>query len=162
MERDFENMNDVDNLDDRELKDLIIQELKEFGDIDSDLVDVQVAQGIVTLSGRVGTEQEFQEIGHVVTDLLGLERVTNEMVIDELMRHEAPEAADDAAAEERDSDPILGKRTNVTEDSASHLVEDLDAEMYGTRDVKRATEEGLSYEPPEGPMQEGSLSGENH
>jgi hypothetical protein len=162
MERDFENIKDIDNLDDPELKDLIIQELNEYGDIDPDLVDVQVADGRVTLSGRVGTEQEWQEIEHVVTDLLGLERVTNEMVVDELMRAQAPDGADDAAAEERDSDPILGKRSNVTEDSASHLVEDLESEMYGTRDVQQAVEEGRSWEPPEGPMQEGSESQENH
>jgi hypothetical protein len=162
MERDFENIHDIDNLDDQELKDLIVQELGEYGDIDPDLVEVRVVEGQVTLGGRVGTEQEWQEIEHVVTDLIGVERYTNEIVVDELMRAEQPEAADDAVAEEREAQPILGKRPVITEDSASHLVEDLESEMYGTQDVQQAIEEGRSYEPPEGPVQEGTFSRENH
>src|SRR5436309_1133866 len=110
MERDFEDLHDIDSLDDRELRDLIIQEIGEYNELDPDLVDVSVNNGHVTLSGRVGTEQELQEIEHVVTDVLGVERYSNELVVDELVRAEAPEAADEAAAEERESQPMLGKR----------------------------------------------------
>lgn len=153
MERDFENIHDIDNMDDGDLRALIVQELGEYGAIDPDLVNVQVSEGVVTLSGRVGTEQEWQQIEHVVTDVIGVERCNNELVIDELVRAEAPEAADDSVALERESQPVLGKRTDNTEDSASHLVENLEGEMYGTQDVQQAIEEGLSYEPPSGPVQ---------
>jgi hypothetical protein len=156
MAGDFEDVHDIDIMDDGELRDLIIQELGEYSQIDPDLVEVSVEGGAVTLSGRVGTEQELQQIEHVVTDVLGIERVNNEIVIDELVRAEAPEAADDAVALEREAQPMLGKRPDNVEDSAAHLVENLEGEMYGTQDVQQATEEGLSWEPPEGPVQEGT------
>src|SRR5688572_33493490 len=116
MADDFEDLYDLDNLSDEDLRDLVRQELSEYPEIDTDLVDVQVVDGRVQLSGRVGTEQELQQIEHVITDVIGLSAVDNEMVVDELVRGEMPEAADDAAAYEMSVDPQMGTGARRTED----------------------------------------------
>ncbi|MEX2283354.1 MAG: BON domain-containing protein [Gemmatimonadota bacterium] len=162
MADDFENLYDLDNLNDAELRDLVRQQLSEYPEIDPDLVDVQVVDGRVQLSGRVGTEQELQQIEHVITDVIGLSAVDNEMVVDELVRGEMPEAADDAAAYERSVDPQMGTGARRTEDSARHLQGDTSAELYGTHDPQQATEGGLAYVPPDRPIQQGTESRENH
>jgi hypothetical protein len=162
MAEDFEDLYDLDNLSDAELRDLVRQELSEYPEIDPDLVEVQVVEGRVQLSGRVGTEQELQQIEHVITDVIGVARVDNGLVIDELVRGEMPEAADDAAAHEMSVDPQAGTGARRTEDSARHLAGDLASELYGTHDPQQAVQDGLAYEPPDRPVQEGTRSRENH
>ena len=162
MSKDFEDIHDIENLDDDSLRELVYQELTEYPEIDPDLVDVEVDNGRVRLSGRVGTEQELQQVEYVVSDVLGVQTVTNDLVIDELVRGERPEAADDAAAADRAIEPQLGRGEERTSDTASHLIEDSKAEMFGTQDVQEAVAGGLSYEPPDRPIQEGTRSRENH
>lgn len=164
MAGDYEDLYDLDNLDDDEIHDLIIQELSEYGDIDTDLLDIQALDGFITLGGRVGTEHELQVVENVVTDLLGIGNYSNEIVIDELTRLELSEAADDARieAESADENSTLGGEDDRTDPQASHLLEDLSGELYGTQNLMRAIEEGESYEPPDKPIQEGSWSEEDH
>ena len=119
-------------------------------------------RGNVRLAGRVGTEQEVQTIEHVVTDLIGLERVRNELVIFDAVRGERSEAADDAAIEEMEADPQLASGGDTTSDTAQHLVEDLEAEQFGTHDPQEAAERGTTYEPPDRAIQQGSYSIEDH
>jgi osmotically-inducible protein OsmY len=97
---DFQDIYDIDNLGDDDLKDLVLQELREYPEIDVDLIEVQVREGAIRLSGRVGTEQEVQQVEHVITDLLGVGQVANELVVDELVRGARSEGADDAWIEE--------------------------------------------------------------
>jgi hypothetical protein len=47
-----------------------------------------------------------------------------------------------------------------TSDTADHLHGDGRSEAEGTRDVQEAIEEGRSYNPPDGPFQEGVGEGE--
>lgn len=162
MADDFENLYDTEHLNDSELRELVYQQLREYPEIDPDLVDVTVADGQIRLAGRVGTEQELQQIEHVLTDVLGLSDVANDLVIDELVRGERSEAADEAAAEDASADPQAGSGARRTEDSAKHLLGDLSAEMYGTHDPQQATQEGTAYEPPDRPIQEGTWSREQH
>jgi hypothetical protein len=161
MADDYERIFDIENMSDGDLRDLVYQELREYPEIDPDLVDVKVRGGVVRLTGRVGTEQELQGIEHVITDLIGA-RVNNELVIDELVRGEQPEAADDALAEEIEADPQMGTGAERTEDTAKHLLGDLEAEMYGTHDPQEAVQDGIPYEPPDRPVQEGTWSREQH
>lgn len=164
MARDYDNLYDITNLDDGELKDLVLQQLREYPDIDVDLVEVNVDQGRVHLSGRVGTEQEVQTVESVVTDLLGVDRVRNELVIFDAVRGERSEAADDALIEELEADPQMasGAGTQNTSDTAQHLVEDLEAEHFGTHNVQEAVERGTTYEPPDRAIQQGTYSIEDH
>jgi hypothetical protein len=162
MADDYENLFDIENLSDQELTDLVRQQFREYPEIDPDRVEVSVEQGRVRLEGRVGTEQELQQIEHVLTDLLGVSALSNELVVDELVRGERSESADDAAAEDLAADPQTGTGARRTEDSAKHLLGDTAAELYGTHDPQQAIQDGLAYEPPDRPVQEGSWSRENH
>jgi hypothetical protein len=161
MARDYDDLYDITNLDDSELKELVQQELREYPDIDADLVEVNVDGGQVRLSGRVGTEQEVQTAEHVISDLLGGDRVSNELVVSGAMRGERAEAADDALIEDMEADPEFSGAGN-TSDTAQHLVENLEAEHFGTHDAQEAAERGTSYEPPDRAIQEGTYSIEDH
>lgn len=164
MAREYDDLYDLSNLDDNEIKDLVLQELHEYPDIDPDLVEVNVQGGVVRVSGRVGTEQEVQTVEQVITDVLGIQNVNNELVVDEIVRGERSEAADDAFIEDIEADAQLGVGTasNTTSDTAQHLVEDLEAEQFGTHNPQEATERGTAYEPPDRPVQRGSYSREDH
>ena len=163
MARDYENVYDLDSMDDSEIEELIRQQFDEMPEIDSEVVDVVVDHGFVELHGRVGTEQELQQIEQVVTDLLGVQRYRNNLVVDELRRAEADEGADDAAAEDEEiEDQLLGEDARNTEPSAEHLVEDVRTQLYGTRDLQDAIQQGESYNPPTRPIQEGVRGHENH
>src|SRR5688500_5588469 len=107
MAGDFENLHDIENLDDNELKQLILQQINEYPGLDADLIEIRVENHGVILNGRVGTEQELQQIEHVVSDLLGVEDVRNDVVVDELMRADSSEAADEAASEAAAEQPAL-------------------------------------------------------
>ena len=118
--------------------------------------------GHIYLEGRVGTEQELQAIEHTVTNIAGGDSVTNELMVDALLRGEAAAAADVAAADADAAEPALGGGGHNTSDTAAHLLDDAEHDMYGTRDATEAIERGFSYNPPDGPIQEGSRSEENH
>lgn len=162
MPGDFEDLYDLENMDDEAIAALIRQELDEYPDIDPDDVVVDVENGFVTLSGRIGTEQELHEIEFLLSDVLGIANYSNELIIDELVRAEYSAGADDAVVEDEEVEAQLGESGRRTEPSADHLLEDIEGEAYGTQDMQRAIERGEAYEPPIRPIQEGSWSEENH
>jgi len=160
MARDYEDVHGLDSLPDDDVRDLIAQRLGEADDIDSERIEVRVDAGHIYLEGRVGTEQELQVAEQLVTNIAGSESVTNELVVDALVREQRSEAADIAAAEDAAADPALGEGGHRTSDTAEHLLDDTERDLYGTRNPKEAIERGFSYNPPEGPVQEGSRSEE--
>src|SRR5918912_4553053 len=99
MARDFEDIHDLDDLSDDELRDLVRNNLAAHKGLDPDDISVQVEDGVVHLAGRVGTETERRIAERVVTDVLGAEQVENEIVIDPIRRAESPEAIDDHLAD---------------------------------------------------------------
>jgi len=164
MADDFEDLYSLDNLDDSEVYDLILQELHEYADLDTDMIEIQVQDGFITLGGRVGTEQELQEIESVLSDVLGAANYSNEITIAGVARTEHSEAADDVPGEIElaDAESPLGEGDDRTDPQAVHLLEDLPGELYGTHDVQKAIERAEAYEPLDRPIQEGSWSEENH
>ncbi|WP_211335026.1 BON domain-containing protein [Thiocapsa rosea] len=50
--------------------------------IDHALIRVQTRSGIVTLTGRVPTQAQKRDAGHIASDTTGVERVENELVVD--------------------------------------------------------------------------------
>ncbi|MGH7505435.1 MAG: BON domain-containing protein [Longimicrobiales bacterium] len=162
MAEDYEDIDDLESLEDGELRDLILERLNDYPALDTDLVEVAVADGRVTLSGRVGTERELQEFEHVLTDVIGVTRVENGIVVDELVRAEYPEPADEAAEVHAADKGPTGAGADRTEDSAEHLMRDTAAEQFGTDSVSEAVERGYAYDPPDQPIQEGTDSRENH
>jgi hypothetical protein len=156
MAEDFSRIHDFDRMTDDEIYDLVVQQLREYPEVDVDDVEVQVRDGHVTLAGRVSSDREVQVARAAVVDLLGVERFTSDLVVDELRRGMAPEAADDAVAADRETEDQLGEEDPNQSDTAQHLDEDLSSQMYGTRDVQQAVEEGATYEPPDRPVSDGS------
>jgi hypothetical protein len=152
---------DFSGMTDDELYDVVVQHLREHPEVDEGWVQVGVKDGHVTLSGRVGSDSEVSVAEQVVTEILGLE-LTNELMVDELHRGETPEAADDAVMADLEVDSQYGDTNEQQSDTAAHLVEDLDAQTYGTHSVTDAIENGAAYEPPDRPMGEGYGSREDH
>ena len=158
MARDYEDIHDLSLLDDVELRDLVRERLVENGGVDADNVTVRVEDGMVRLLGRVGTEQELRVAERVLSDVIGIRRYANELVVDANRRSEAPEAADDAVAQVDADDYILGDPPDQIEDTAEGVglaSEDIESQLYGTRDVQDAIREGESYSPPTRPTPEG-------
>jgi hypothetical protein len=159
MAHDFENTDDVGDLSDRELRDLVRARLAEHRGLDVNDIEVQVQDGVVRLGGRVGTEAERRVAEHVVTDVIGITSVENQVLVDPLRRAESPEAVDDHLADEEDrAGLLLGDRPVPLSPEADHLEEDLDSRLFGTSDVQNAIERGTAWIPPESPTPEG-LSG---
>lgn len=162
MPHDFEDATSREALTDEELGSLIGAQFSDYQHLDTDLVDVHVEAGRVTLSGRVGTEREYQQFEHVVTDVLGIRAVSNEIVVDELVRKQLSEEPEVAAAEHAAEEGSQSGSADRTSDTADHLLDDTAAEQFGTRDSSAAIERGQAYEPPSHPIQEGTESREQH
>ena len=165
MARDFENLHDLEDLNDGELRDLVRSHLRDHNGIDPDDITVRVADGAVILEGRVGTDGERRIAEHVLTDVVGIASVQNNLVVDAIRRAESPVAMDDHLAEEdRTGGLLLGDRAVPLSPEAEHLADDEDAELSGTTDVGKSIVEGTPWIPPESPTQEGieGSSGEDH
>jgi len=160
MARDFENLSDPDDLNDRELRDLVRARLEEHNALDIDDITVRAANGEVILEGRVGTDAERQIAEHVITDVIGITSVRNNLVVDALRRAESPMAIDEHLAEEdRTGGLLLGDRPVPLSPEAEHLADDVDADLSGTSDIGKSIAEGTAWIPPEAPTQEGIDSG---
>jgi hypothetical protein len=165
MARDFENLHDLEDLNDNELRDLVRSHLRDHNGIDPDDITVRVSDGAVVLEGRVGTDGERRIAEHVLTDVVGIASVQNNLVVDPIRRAESPVAMDDHLAEEdRTGGLLLGDRAVPLSPEAEHLADDVDAELSGTTDVGKSIVDGTPWIPPESPTQEGieGSSGEDH
>jgi BON domain len=159
MARDYEDIQNLDQLDDREIRDLVRERLAEHNGLDIDDIVVRVENGAITLAGRVGTEAERRIAEHILTDVLGIEEFTNDLVIDPIRRAESPIDMDDHLAEEdRSEGLLLGDRAVPMSPEAEHLADDAETDLAGTTDVQDAIEGAKSWNPPESPTPEG-LSG---
>ncbi len=157
MAHDFEDLFDLDDLSDDELQSLVRDELADYATIDADSIFVRAEDGVVYLSGRVGTEEERRIAEHVLTDVLGINEYENNLVVDPIRRDEEPEAVDEHLGEVAARDEgILGEAPDLQADpEAEHLEEDLEARLYGTHDLQSAIERGTPWVPPDSPTQEG-------
>lgn len=158
MAQDFENVFDLDDLSDAELRSLVRDQLAQDDAIGVDGILVHVKDGYVTLSGRVGTAGEKQIADHVLSDVIGLETYANDIFVDSVRRDEEPEAADDAvarAASSSDETLLGGSDLSDTDDEARRASDNDDASLFGTRDMGSVMENGVPWVPPDGPTPEG-------
>jgi hypothetical protein len=157
MAGDFEDLHDIENLSDRELRDLVREHLEASTALDIDDITVRVEDGVVILEGRVGDAGEEQVAEHVLTDVLGITKFQNNLVPDEIRRATSPEAIDDHLAEEdRTSGLLLGDRPASLTDESAHLADmPEDEEPEGTSDVSKSIETANPWIPPESPTPEG-------
>ena len=158
MAQDFENVFDLDDLSDEELRGLVRDQLVRDDSLDVDGILVHVKDGYVTLSGRVGTEGEKQIADHILSDVIGLESFSNDLFVDPVRRDEEPEAADDAVARAatRGEDPLLGgDDLSSTDDEARRAKDNDDDSLFGTRNIENVMENGVPWTPPDEPTPEG-------
>jgi BON domain len=158
VEKDYEDIDEIDELTDGELRALIRDRLEEQVAFDPNDVQIGVRGGVVHLSGRVGTEQELRIVEHVITDLIGIKEVKNDLVVDPIRRAESPTPIDEHLADEELHEGILlGDGPRGEDPEAEHLHEDIRAELFGTTDVQESIEEGIPWNPPDGPTPEGGF-----
>jgi len=167
MARDFEDIHDIDDLNDDELRGLVREHLAAHNGLDIDDITVQAQNGNVILSGRVGTDGERLIAEHIVTDLVGAQNCRNDIFVDPSRRAISPEAIDEHLVDEdRREGLLLGDRPVPLSPEAEHREEDLGAELYGTTDVQESIENGIGWIPPESTTQEGLTDrgefGEDH
>jgi hypothetical protein len=156
MSNDFEDLHDLDDLSDDELRAVVLEHLGSHPGLDVDDLTVTVEDGIVCLGGRVGTEEELRMAERVVIDTLGVDRFESELVVDPIRRPEAPIAIDDQLVEEeRESGLLLGDHPRPLEPTVDEVEEDLDARLFGTADVQKAIADGTAWIPPQSPTPEG-------
>src|SRR6185369_8798670 len=142
------------DLSDEELRALVRDRLAEHRGLDLRDITVTVHDRVVALTGRVGTDGERRVAERVITDLLGIETVRNNLVVDSLRRAESPEAADESLADDDEhSGLLLGDRAVPLSREAEHLEEDLDSRLFGTSDLGNAIQNGTSWSPPTSPTQ---------
>lgn len=153
---------DFGQMSDDEIRDVILQHLQEYPNVDAGWVEVDVKNGFVTLSGRVGTDGEAQVIESIIDDVLGIDDYSNELVVDELHRGEAAAGADEANVEAEENESQLGDGAQQQSDTADHLMENLEEQMYGTHDMQASIRDGTPYTPPDQPMPDGYDSREQH
>ena len=156
MAHDFEDMHNIEGLDDTELRDLVREQLREHAGLDIDEITVLAREGKVTLSGRVGNEGERRIAEHVLTDVLGVENYANDLVVDSLARVGNPEAADDSNEESSERGGGLRGDVEVSmTDESAHLADGADEDIAGTSDYQQVMEEGKTWNPPISPTAEG-------
>jgi hypothetical protein len=168
MARDFEDVHDLDNLSDRELRELVRQHLADSNAIDLDDITVSAEGGRVRLDGRVGTDQERRTADHILTDVLGLKDVDNRIFVDASRRALHSDDIEETLAEEESEEGLLlGDRPDSNSDTDAIASEnDLDSRLWGTTDVQKSIGEGTPWIPPESPTPEGPTGrgeyGEDH
>ena len=158
MARDYEDIHDIDDLDDDELHELVRDHLTANNFVDADDITVRVADGVVHLEGRVGSEAQSRVAERLVTDLLGIQTVENELVVDPLRRTESPEDIDEhVVAQDREVGLLLGDYPPQDTDDIVQARGDEDASerALGTTDVQDAIAHGTAYIPPSSPTPEG-------
>lgn len=165
MAQDFENVHDIDNLGDDELRDLVRQRIAEHNGLDADDITVTVDSGTIVLAGRVGTDGERRIAEHVVTDVLGITSVRNDLFVDAIRRAESPAAIDDHLAEEdRTEGLLLGDRPPQHDDEAYPVDGSEEQRLEGSTDIGDVIAHGVPWIPPESPTPEGieAAEGEDH
>ena len=158
MARDYEDIHDLDDLSDDELRELVRSHLREHRGLDADDISVEVEDGVVRLQGRVGTDGELRIAGHVITDVIGVEQLENELVIDPMRRAQSPEAVDDHLADEAEhAGLLLGDRPVPLSPEAEAASDEYEDEVgtLGSTAVGETIEKGVPWVPPERPTPEG-------
>ena len=122
-------MEDFNGLTSEELKEVIIEHLKNIG-IDTDTIEIIVSgTGPVVLTGKVNSDCERKMIKQTLMDVLDIEAIVDELVV--------IQSADTEDADSKSSD---------TPD-----LYDTDDETIGTEDAFQSVEDGIPYIPPSNP-----------
>lgn len=156
MADDFDNSDEIQNLSDDELKRYILDDFRSRKAFDVNDITVDVKDGQVTLTGRVGTEEELRIIDHVMTDVIAIRSIDNQLVVDEIRRAQSPEAIDEHIADEEEHGGLLlGDIPRPLSPEAEHLADMGPDDSMGTHDVQESIASAEPWIPPESPTPEG-------
>ncbi len=157
MARDYEDIFDLEDLDEGELKRLVRQVLRDYPSIDPDDITIHVQGDKVILAGRVGTAEEKRIAERIVGDRIGITNVESQLTVDQLRRSLNPEAADESVAFEESTEMTVSDQTLThRSDTDRAMAIDPEAEYTGTTDRQQAIEDGVPWIPPESPTPEGT------
>lgn len=160
MARDYENLNNIEDMSDDELRGVVREHLAAHNALDIDDLTVDVNTGFVILGGRVGTDGERLVAERIITDLLGVSRFRNEIFVDPTRRAISPDATDESLADDdRREGLLLGDRPVPLSPEAEDAEDDLEADLYGTTDVHKSIADADPWIPPESATQEGLVEG---
>ncbi len=124
-------MENIEGLSNEELKELILEHLREDG-VDPETIEVEVQDGPrVILKGKVDSGTQHEMIKQIITDIVGVEDIIDEIMVIQGV----------------DDDEILEE----DEEEEEKDVYDEDEEDTGTEDAFRAVEDGIPYIPPTNP-----------
>jgi hypothetical protein len=152
---------DLSDMGDEEIREVILGELRAHPNLDAEEIEVDVSDGRVVISGRVGTDAESRVASNVITDVVGATDLRNDLLVDSIHRGQRADGADDAAREEAEIESQLGD-TGQHSDTAEHLEDNAEEEAWGTSDMQSAIRDGTSYSPPDHPTPDGYDSREEH
>lgn len=156
MAHDYEDMHNIEGLSDAELRDLVREQLASHGAIDIDDITVSARDGTVVLSGRVGTDGERRIAEHVLTDVLGIQEFSNDLVVDALRRAESSMSPDENLADgAARAGTLLGDVEVPFSAESEHLAAGAEEDLYGTSDYQQVMEDGKTWNPPTSPTPEG-------
>ncbi len=156
MAHDYEDVFDIEDMDEGELKRLVRQVLRDYQTIDPLDIHIHVQDAKVILAGRVGTDEEKRIAERIVADRIGIENVESQLVVDPLRRSLNPEAADESVAFEQENETtVSGQTLNQRTDTDWASATDPEAEYTGTTDRQQAIQDGVPWIPPESPTPEG-------
>ena len=162
VERDYEDIRNTDQLSDNELRAMVRDAFEQQLAVDPDDVTISVRSGVVELSGRVGTDEELRIAERIVTDVIGLGKVRNNLFVAEMRRAQSPEAIDeDLVDEQLHEGLLLGDSPRPEDPESEHRHEDLRAELFGTTDVQHSIGGAIPWNPPDGPTPEGTEGSED-
>lgn len=116
---------------DRELEEYVRERVREEGTVDMEELRLVCRHGVVHLEGALPSEAEHSILSQLLTDVIGLEEISDHLQIKEVLWKRA-ERGKTAAAEA----PLLGKESPITED------------------IVESVEEGIEYVPPISPIPE--------
>jgi hypothetical protein len=157
MARDYEDLHNLDDLNDDELRQVVREHLAGNNTIDLDDFNVEIRDGRAVLEGRVGTPEERELVAHIITDVVGIPEVENNLQVHAMRRGISSEDIDEHLAEEdRTEGLLLGDRPVPYTAESDHLMDDeSDVDIHGTTDIQKAISDGGSWIPPESPTPEG-------
>ena len=119
-------MANIESFSPEEIKELIIEQLKEMS-VDADSIEVEVSEGLrVTLKGKVDSQGEHYLVKEAIMNIVGVDDFVDELVVIEGL----------------DAD---------TEEQKEGLYDE-DEDKIGTEDAFEALEDGIPYIPPTEPL----------
>lgn len=157
MAHDYEDIFDIDDVDEGDLKRLVREVLRDYPSIDPLDINIHVQGTKVILTGRVGTDAEKRIAERIVGDRIGITDLESQLTVDPLRRSLNPEAADESVAFEEDTEMTVSNQTlPQRSDTDRAMATDPEAEYTGTTDRQQAIEDGVPWIPPESPTPEGT------